>query len=270
MIYQIKFANGLPGFNAASSVVYAKDDEVIVKSDKATYFGKVARLLPDFSSDEILAEVQAKVLRLAKEEDRVLLERIRQESAFAKEEARAIVAQSGLDMKVAIVAYNFDQSYLYIAFTAENRVDFRQLLKDLASHFQIRIELRQIGSRDEAKLFGGVGPCGRPLCCSEFLYEFPTVSIKMAKNQQLAFNQGKLNGMCGRLMCCLSHEDDFYKQAAKEFPDFGDRIETAEGWGKVIGMNVLSRVIKLRFDDFVREYSLDDLLNEEKKEVVHV
>ncbi|MBB5887689.1 regulatory iron-sulfur-containing complex subunit RicT [Lactovum miscens] len=270
MIYQINFSNGLPSFLANSEITYVKNDEVIIKSDKATYFGKIGRILSGHSSELDLIENQAKVLRLADENDRIILNSIYHESIFAKEGVREIVVDSGLAMKVVTVTYNFDQSFLYISFTAENRVDFRQLLKDLASHFQTRIELRQIGSRDETKLFGGIGPCGRPLCCSEFLYEFPSVSIKMAKNQQLAFNQGKLNGMCGRLMCCLSYEDDFYKQAAQEFPDFGGLMKTSEGLGKVIGMNILGRSVKLRFDDFVREYSLDELLDESKKEVAHV
>ncbi|MDR0300549.1 MAG: Signal peptidase [Streptococcaceae bacterium] len=265
MIYQIKFSDGLPSFLAESNWEYSKGTEVIVKSDKSTFFGKIGRQLAEKTG----IEEHVKVLREANEDDRVLLRSIRQESAFAKEEVLEIVEKSGLNMQVAAVTYNFDQSYLFISFVSENRVDFRQLLKDLASHFQIRIELRQIGSRDKAQTFGGLGPCGRPLCCSEFLYDFPSVSIKMAKNQQLAFNQGKLNGMCGRLMCCLSYEDEFYKQAAKEFPDYGKFIHTSEGTGKVIGMNILSRTVKLAFEDFAREYNLDELKLDQNQEVVH-
>ncbi|MDN6013872.1 MAG: Signal peptidase, partial [Lactococcus sp.] len=148
---------------------------------------------------------------------------------------------------------------LYISFTSEHRVDFRALLKDLASNFKTRIALRQIGPRDVAKTFGGLGPCGRPLCCSEFMGEFPNVSIKMAKNQALSLNQNKLNGLCGRLMCCLTYEDDFYRQARKNFPDFGDVIKTADGQARVIGLNILGNTVKVRLDNAVRDYDVTEI-----------
>ena len=138
-------------------------------------------------------------------------------------------------------------------------VDFRKLLKDLASTFKTRIELRQIGSRDVAKIYGGIGPCGRPLCCSEFMGEFPNVSIKMAKNQALSLNQNKLNGLCGRLMCCLTYEDDFYRQAKKNFPDFGDTIKTVDGEARVIGLNILGNTVKVRKDSLVRDYDVSEI-----------
>ncbi|MCL2858256.1 MAG: Signal peptidase, partial [Streptococcaceae bacterium] len=142
---------------------------------------------------------------------------------------------------------------------AEHRVDFRELLKKMAETFHVRIELRQIGSRDAAKVQGGIGPCGRPLCCSTFLYEFPTVSIKMAKNQNLSFKQNKLNGLCGRLMCCLSYEDEFYRQAQKDFPDYGTMVETSLGIGKVIGMNILSLTVKIKLEDSITEFNLVEI-----------
>ena len=138
-------------------------------------------------------------------------------------------------------------------------MDFRALLKELAATFRTRIELRQIGARDAAKMYGGVGPCGRPLCCSEFIYEFPNVSIKMAKNQSLSLKQSKLNGLCGRLMCCLSYEDEFYREARKNFPDFGEYITTSEGEGKVIGLNILNNKVKLRLDHTIKEFDVSEV-----------
>lgn len=134
-------------------------------------------------------------------------------------------------------------------FTADGRVDFRELVKDLASHFHTRIELRQIGVRDEAKAIGGIGPCGRKLCCSTFLGDFIPVSIKMAKDQGLSLNPTKISGLCGRLMCCLKYENDEYEQAKRELPDRGKEVETPDGKGKVVGLDLLQRIIKVRLYD---------------------
>lgn len=134
-------------------------------------------------------------------------------------------------------------------FTADGRVDFRELVKDLASHFHTRIELRQIGIRDEAKAIGGIGPCGRKLCCSTFLGDFIPVSIKMAKDQGLSLNPTKISGLCGRLMCCLKYENDEYEQAKRELPDRGKEVETPDGKGKVVGLDLLQRIIKVRLYD---------------------
>ena len=134
-------------------------------------------------------------------------------------------------------------------FTADGRVDFRELVKDLASHFHTRIELRQIGVRDEAKAIGGIGPCGRKLCCSTFLGDFIPVSIKMAKDQGQSLNPTKISGLCGRLMCCLKYENDEYEQAKRELPDRGKEVETPDGKGKVVGLDLLQRIIKVRLYD---------------------
>ena len=134
-------------------------------------------------------------------------------------------------------------------FTADGRVDFRELVKDLASYFHTRIELRQIGVRDEAKAIGGIGPCGRKLCCSTFLGDFIPVSIKMAKDQGLSLNPTKISGLCGRLMCCLKYENDEYEQAKRELPDRGKEVETPDGKGKVVGLDLLQRIIKVRLYD---------------------
>jgi cell fate regulator YaaT (PSP1 superfamily) len=147
-------------------------------------------------------------------------------------------------------------------FTADGRIDFRELVKDLASVFRTRIELRQIGVRDEAKLIGGIGPCGRQLCCSTFLGDFVPVSIKMAKDQGLSLNPTKISGLCGRLMCCLAYENDTYAEAKKEMPDYGQEILTPDGKGRVTGLNMLSRVVQVRLfehDQTTVEYDSEEL-----------
>ena len=159
-----------------------------------------------------------------------------------------LIAQNQLDMKVVDIVFPLNSSYVLISFVAEKRVDFRQLLEDLAAYFKTRIELRQISSREESKIYGGLGPCGRALCCSSFLGEFPPVSIKMAKNQSLSLNSGKMNGVCGRLMCCLSYEDDFYRDSKASYPDLGEEIETKEGRGQVIAIDVIAGTVKVMFD----------------------
>ena len=149
-------------------------------------------------------------------------------------------------------------------FTADGRVDFRDLVKDLASIFRTRIELRQIGVRDEAKMLGGIGPCGRMLCCSTFLGDFEPVSIKMAKDQNLSLNPTKISGLCGRLMCCLKYENDEYESAKEMLPDLGEIIKTPNGKGKVVGLNILERVLQIELieQDRVLEYTLDEILKE--------
>ncbi|TKJ05562.1 stage 0 sporulation protein, partial [Bacillus cereus] len=148
-------------------------------------------------------------------------------------------------------------------FTADGRIDFRELVKDLAAIFRTRIELRQIGVRDEAKMLGGIGPCGRMLCCSTFLGDFEPVSIKMAKDQNLSLNPAKISGLCGRLMCCLKYENDEYEAAKEQLPDLDQRIQTPHGTGRVIGLNILERLIQVELVDKERivEYTLDELVN---------
>ena len=172
-------------------------------------------------------------------------------------------------MKLVDVEYTFDRNKIIFYFTAEGRVDFRELVKDLASIFRTRIELRQIGVRDEAKLLGGIGPCGRMLCCSTYLGDFDPVSIKMAKDQNLSLNPTKISGLCGRLMCCLKYENDEYEAAKKGMPDIGHYIVTPEGKGKVVNINVLERLIQVYLQNLERtvEYTLDELLQYGKTEV---
>ena len=163
-------------------------------------------------------------------------------------------------MKLVDVEYTFDRNKVIFYFTAEGRVDFRNLVKDLAAIFKTRIELRQIGVRDEAKMLGGIGPCGRMLCCSTYLGDFDPVSIKMAKDQNLSLNPTKISGLCGRLMCCLKYENDTYEESKRLMPDIGTKIQTAEGQGRVIGLNLLEQILEIQLFEAEQIVQLDLLL----------
>ena len=167
-------------------------------------------------------------------------------------------------MNLVDAEFTFDRNKIIFYFTADGRVDFRELVKDLAAVFKTRIELRQIGVRDEAKMLGGIGPCGRMLCCSTFLGDFEPVSIKMAKDQSLSLNPAKISGLCGRLMCCLKYENDVYEEAKRELPDIGEEMVTSHGKGKVVGLNILERLIQVELTELERvvEYTLDELIEE--------
>lgn len=255
MIVEIKFAHGEPALFVQSNQDLAIQDTVIFGTAKGLNYGKVLRTF----ADDAPLEIEGKVMRKANQQDLQTIDRLNQEAQEAKVQVREAVAELGLDMKIIDAAFNLNHGQLFVSFTADQRVDFRELLRILSSTFHARIELRQIGARDAAKVYGGVGPCGRPLCCSEFIYEFPNVSIKMAKNQALSLKQSKLNGLCGRLMCCLTYEDEFYQMAQEKFPDFGQTIVTAEGSARVIGLNILGNKVKLKYEDQIKEVDLAEI-----------
>ncbi|QPS71086.1 regulatory iron-sulfur-containing complex subunit RicT [Lactococcus garvieae] len=255
MIYEVEFTHGEQNTFVGGHEEFAPRTPVIIQNAKGKSYGRVMKQLPPDSKVDISGEI----VRAIGKEDQEMIEATEQLSYQACLTIRQIVAANGIDMKITDAAYNLNQSQLFVSFTSENRVDFRALLKELAATFRTRIELRQIGARDAAKIYGGVGPCGRPLCCSEFIYEFPNVSIKMAKNQSLSLKQSKLNGLCGRLMCCLSYEDEFYREARKNFPDFGEHIVTDEGEGKVIGLNILNNRVKLRLENTIKEFDISEV-----------
>lgn len=239
---------------------YEKKDLVVVRLRKGNRLAQVVQANIDLKEADLPAKMD-RVLGLARQED---LDRHQANRRYAHDNIAAVnqmITKCQLDMKLVNIAFPLDRSHVFISFTAEHRVDFRQLLKDLAAHFRARIELRQINTREEAKIFGGLGPCGRPLCCSSFLGDFPPVSIKMVKNQGLSLNTGKTTGLCGRLLCCLSFEDDFYREAKQKFPDFGSPVETAEGRGTVAGMDVFAETVKVRFEDraSLLTYSLEEI-----------
>ena len=255
MIYEIKFRHGEANVFADANVVFPVHTEVVIRSQKGLLQGKIIRQVPE----ETKLEIGHQLLREATAEDLLRVEELEKMAQEAKEQVRQLVTEQNLEMKIIDAAYSFEQTQLFISFVAEHRVDFRALLRELATTFRTRIELRQIGPRDAAQVLGGIGACGRPLCCSEFIYEFPNVSIKMAKNQNLSLKQSKLNGLCGRLLCCLKYEDDFYKEAQKNFPDYGDFVKTEEGRGKVIGLNILQNSVKVRFEECSKEFDLAEI-----------
>ena len=240
-----------------------KDDYVIVETARGIEYGKVVVPTKTVGENDVVLPLK-QVVRTANERDRQQVEENRLEAGKAFELGTDKIGEHRLDMKLVDVEYTFDRNKIIFYFTAEGRVDFRNLVKDLASIFRTRIELRQIGVRDEAKMLGGIGPCGRMLCCSTFLGDFEPVSIKMAKDQNLSLNPSKISGLCGRLMCCLKYENDEYETAKKEMPDVGSRVSTPDGNGRVVGMNILERVLKIRLSEQEQtlEYALDEIMDQ--------
>jgi cell fate regulator YaaT (PSP1 superfamily) len=240
-----------------------KDEFVIVETVRGVEYGKAVIARKQVEEHDVVLPLK-KVVRIADPKDRMIVEENKQAAQEAYEVCNEKVNEHQLDMKLVDVEYTFDRNKVIFYFTADGRVDFRELVKDLAAIFRTRIELRQIGVRDEAKMLGGIGPCGRMLCCSTFLGDFDPVSIKMAKDQNLSLNPTKISGLCGRLMCCLKYENDEYESAKALLPDLGEIIETPQGTGKVVGLNILERVlqVELKEQDRVLEYTLDEIIKE--------
>ncbi|MBQ6555754.1 MAG: stage 0 sporulation family protein [Firmicutes bacterium] len=222
-------------------------DGVIVETVRGVEYGTVALANREVSDDEIISPVK-KIIRPATERDREIVEENIEKAKKAKITCQKCADDHGLGMKVTDVEMTFDMNKIIFFFTADGRIDFRDLVKDLAAIFKTRIELRQIGVRDEAKMLNGIGVCGRTLCCATFLGDFHPVSIKMAKDQGLSLNPTKISGICGRLMCCLKYEQDTYEYLIKNLPHEGDIISTDYGKGEVLSVNVLRRLIKAAID----------------------
>lgn len=224
-----------------------KDDRVIVETARGIECGVVATENHEVDDEEIVKPLK-KLLRIATEEDlkRVAENKEKEKSAFEICEKK--ILKHNLDMKLVDIEYTFDNSKILFYFTADGRVDFRELVKDLAGVFHTRIELRQIGVRDESKMLGGLGICGRPFCCGTFLGDFQPVTVKMAKEQGLSLNPTKISGTCGRLMCCLKYEQNAYEHLLKITPKFGAIVDTPEGRGKVVDVNLLRGVLKIQLD----------------------
>ncbi|MDR7240328.1 PSP1 domain-containing protein [Neobacillus drentensis] len=240
-----------------------KDEFVIVETVRGVEYGKAVIARKQVEEHDVVLPLK-KVVRIADPKDKMIVEENKQAAKEAYEVCNEKVNEHQLDMKLVDVEYTFDRNKVIFYFTADGRVDFRELVKDLAAIFRTRIELRQIGVRDEAKMLGGIGPCGRMLCCSTFLGDFDPVSIKMAKDQNLSLNPTKISGLCGRLMCCLKYENDEYETAKALLPDLGEVIETPQGRGKVVGLNILERVlqVELKEQDRVLEYTLEEINKE--------
>ena len=225
-----------------------KDDYVIVETSRGVEFGLVIQPPKQVSEDDIVEPLKP-VIRKATIRDKEQY----YENKELEKEAFTIcldkIEEHGLPMKLVDVEYTFNHNKILFYFTADGRVDFRELVKDLARIFKTRIELRQIGVRDEAKMVGGLGPCGMPSCCTRFLREFEPVSINMAKKQELSLNPAKISGICGRLMCCLRYEENCYKKLKKEMPDRGQQVELEIGSGEVVDRNLIKKSVKVEIGE---------------------
>ena len=241
----------------------SRNDHVIVETARGIEYGTVVGSPREVPPDKVIQPLKP-VLRIATERDD------EQEANNKKKEKEAFkiclekIKKHGLEMKLIDAEYTFDNNKVLFYFTADGRIDFRELVKDLASVFKTRIELRQIGVRDETKILGGIGICGRELCCHSHLSEFIPVSIKMAKEQNLSLNPGKISGVCGRLMCCLKHEEETYEELNRRLPNVGDRVTTDDGFkGEVHSVNVLRQLVKVLIDvdneKELREYKVEQL-----------
>ncbi len=259
-------------FRAAGKVYYFSPgnleikprDQVIVETARGVEFGTVVFGPKEVPDEEITPPLKS-VIRIATDEDRKKEEENRGKEKEAFEICQEKIRKHGLEMKLIAAEYTFDNNKLLFYFTADGRVDFRELVKDLASVFRTRIELRQIGVRDETKICGGIGICGRELCCCSYMADFCPVSIKMAKEQNLSLNPSKISGVCGRLMCCLNYEEETYEDLNRHLPVTGDHVTTPEGLkGDVQAVDVLRQKVKVvvTLDDDekeIREYSADEL-----------
>lgn len=242
-------------FKKAGKVYYFDPDQfkidtgtnVIVETARGIEFGEAVINTREVTDEEIVAPLK-KVMRIATEEDvkHAADNSSKEKEAFAT--CLQKIREHNLEMKLIDVEYTFDNNKILFYFTADGRVDFRELVKDLAAIFKTRIELRQIGVRDESKMMGGIGVCGRVLCCSSYLGEFQPVSIKMAKEQGLSLNPTKISGTCGRLMCCLKYEQDAYESIIKKAPKVGAIVETPEGQGVVVAVYLIKETVKVRLD----------------------
>ncbi len=239
-----------------------RGDCVIVETSRGTEYGEVVAGIREVEEKDVVKPLKS-VLRLATEEDKLHYEENKRKEKEAYNICLEKIEKHGLDMKLIEVEYAFDGKKILFYFTADGRVDFRELVKDLAAVFRTRIELRQIGVRDESKTLGSIGICGRDLCCSQFLGEFVPVSIKMAKEQGLSLNPTKISGSCGRLMCCLKYEQDTYEQLISESPKAGAEIDTPDGRGTVVSVALLRGKVRVRFDNdgevSIKDFDVDVL-----------
>jgi cell fate regulator YaaT (PSP1 superfamily) len=224
-------------------------DYVVVQVERGRDMGKIVRTGPELEKITHVRPVTQEVLRKSTDADMEAFEENKAKEKEARKVCEEKIATRGLKMKLVDVEYLLDGSKITFFFTADERVDFRELVKDLAAIYKTRIELRQIGVRDEAKRLGGIGSCGRKYCCTTFLQEFEPVTLKMARDQSLSVSPTKISGACGRLMCCLAYERDYYMQVAKRLPKVGTRVETNYGEATVTGLDIFAQAINVKDDD---------------------
>ena len=258
MLALVRFKNVGKSYYFSTDLDVCKGDKVVVETIRGLELGELVSDLKDLSEFNLDTELK-KIKRKANRADLELFAYNEAKAEKSLEICKEIVNEYDLDMHLVSCEYTLDASKVIFMYTSETRVDFRELLKELASVFKCRIELRQIGPRDKSKIVGGLGSCGLPLCCSSFLGEFDGVSINMAKNQMLAINIDKISGACGRLLCCLKYEDDTYNKEKQRFPKIGSKVRYDNKIVKVTGLNVISDKVKIEHDGNISFVSLDEI-----------
>lgn len=264
----IRFKSSGKSYFFSTNIDLHKGEKVVVETVRGLELGELISELRDISEFNLDTELK-KIKRKANRADLELYAYNEAKAEKSLEICKNIVKEYELDMHLVSCEYTLDASKVIFMYTSETRVDFRELLKELASVFKCRIELRQIGPRDKSKIIGGLGSCGLPLCCSSFLGEFDGVSINMAKNQMLAINIDKISGACGRLLCCLKYEDDIYTKEKQRFPKIGSKVKYDNKIVKVTGLNVISDLVKIEHDGNISFVSLDEIQMLPPKEHKH-
>lgn len=270
----VKFKNTLKTYYfspANNNEEYPERSGVIVETAKGLEYGTVVFGKKEVDDSEIVHPLKP-IIRRATEEDEKKVKENEKKIPSALEFANKTILEQNLEMKLIGAEYSFDGKKIIFYFTAEGRIDFRELVKILASHFHLRIELRQVGIRDETKLLGGIAPCGRTCCCASCMSDFGKVTIKMAKNQGLHLNPSKISGLCGRLMCCLEYENEYYAEVYKKMPKLGGTVKTPEGEGVIISNDMLKLICKVKItlndgSEVYKDFPLDRLEFKKKVEV---
>ncbi len=264
----IRFNNVGKSYYFSTDLDIHKGEKVVVETVRGLELGEMITELKELSEFNLDTELK-RIKRRANRADLDLFEFNKTKAMKSLEICRDIVKEYKLDMHLVNCEYTLDASKVIFMYTSESRVDFRELLKELASVFKCRIELRQIGPRDKSKIIGGIGSCGLPLCCSSFLGEFDGVSINMAKNQMLAINIDKISGACGRLLCCLKYEDEAYTIEKQRFPKIGARVRYEDKIVRVVGLNVISDLVKIEHDGNISFVSLNEIKTLPSKDRKH-
>jgi cell fate regulator YaaT (PSP1 superfamily) len=242
-----------------------KNDYVVVETIRGFELGEVVSNVMEISDEEVVSPLKP-ILRIANFEDLKTHKENVDKEKYVLSKTQELIKLNKLEMKLLNCEYTLDRTKLIIYFTAEGRVDFRELVKDLANEFHVRIELRQVGARDGAKVIGGIGPCGRQTCCTTFLREFEPVSIKMAKNQNLSLNPSNISGICGKLLCCIRYEDDNYRDFKKEMPNINSMVWTLEGRGKVVDINYSLQSATVQFKDgTTKDFDINEIADNKEE-----
>lgn len=248
-VVSVKFEDGCKAYYFdPKNKFYNVGDKVVVSTVNGNDVATVVHSNFKINGDTFQEKLEP-VVRKVNSKDLEILKKHKEKEEYAFKEAQNIIKNLGLEMKLLKAKCAFDQNKIIFIYSSESRVDFRELLREMATKFKTRIELKQIGARDETKMFGGLGPCGKEICCSRFLNDFDKVSLKFAKNQGLALNTSKLSGMCGRLMCCLAYENDMYVEILNRMPKINSKVKTKEGKGVVVYNNILKETVTVKIED---------------------